>query len=70
VFPVESGATVPPALVLDEHEFIVPEHAPAGELTIYLGVTGVADRRVRLKPRTNLPTVSRAVEIGRVEIGR
>jgi hypothetical protein len=37
-------------------------------LTIYLGVTSAADRSVRLKPRTKLPTTSRAVETGHVEI--
>jgi hypothetical protein len=70
VFPVEPDASVPPALVLDEFTFTVPDDVPAGELTVYLGATGVADRNVRLKPRTKLPTTSRAVEIGRVTIGR
>jgi hypothetical protein len=46
----------------------VPDDAPNGTLAIYLGATSVADRRVRLKPRTELPTRHRAVEIGRVQV--
>jgi hypothetical protein len=70
VFPVAAGSTVPPARVLDEHTFLVPRDVPAGTLTIQLGATSVADRSVRLKPRTRLPVRSRAVEIGRVEVAR
>ncbi len=69
-FPVAPGSTVPPALVLNEHEFLVPKDIPAGVLTIRLGATSVADRSVRLKPRTNLKTRSRAVEIGRAKLVR
>jgi hypothetical protein len=68
VFPVEAGAVVPSALVLDEHEFLVPPDAPAGELTIYLGVTSAGDRVVRLKPHTKCRIWHRAVEIGTVQI--
>jgi hypothetical protein len=68
VFPVQPGAVVPPALVLDEYEFLVPHDAPSGTPAIYLGATSVGDRSVRLKPRTKLPTWNRAVEIGRVQV--
>jgi 4-amino-4-deoxy-L-arabinose transferase-like glycosyltransferase len=68
VFPVEPGATVPRALVLDEHEFDVPAGVAAGDVTIRLGVTAPSDPAVRLKPRTKLPTAHRAVEIGRAQV--
>ena len=69
VFPVAPGSVVPAARVLDEYEFPVPRDAD-GTLTIQLGATSVADRSVRLKPRTKLPVRRRAVEIGRVEVAR
>ncbi|MBN1917343.1 MAG: discoidin domain-containing protein [Verrucomicrobia bacterium] len=68
VFPVEPGASVPRALVLDEQEFTVPDAAPPGELAIYLGATIASDRSVRLDPSTKLPVWNRAVEIGRVHV--
>ena len=70
VFPVAPGSTVPHALVLDEHEFLVPNDVPADVVTIHLGATALSDRTLRLRPRTKLRTHHRAVEIGTAEIYR
>jgi hypothetical protein len=70
IFPVAPGSTVPRALILDEHRFLVPESAPAGAVEIRLGATALSNRALRLKPRTRLSTHSRAVTIGRAEITR
>jgi 4-amino-4-deoxy-L-arabinose transferase-like glycosyltransferase len=67
-FPLAPGSTVPPALVLDEHTFVVPDDAPAGALTIRLGSTAGTDPPIRLKPRTKLRVRDRAVELGRVNL--
>ena len=64
VFPVTRGITVPPVRVLDEHTFTVPSDCPPGVATIRLGAITWSDPGRRLKPRTKLPTRSRAVEIG------
>jgi hypothetical protein len=69
-FPVEAGESVPRVLVLDEHEFRVPDDVPPGELVIYVGATSTSDRSVRLRPRTKLHVWNRAVRIGHAEVTR
>ncbi len=69
-FPVTRGTTVPPVLVLDEHTVTVPADCPPGVATIRLGALTWSDPGRRLKPRTALPTRSRAVEIGTAQIAR
>jgi 4-amino-4-deoxy-L-arabinose transferase-like glycosyltransferase len=66
VFAIAPGSTVPRCLVLDEHEFAVPSECPPGRLTIRLGALQWGRQSRRLKPRTELPSHRRAVEIGDV----